>query len=75
MKDFLGLSIDIEMPWNQVNSLSNYIVKEKEAFTDFENIIEDNEKSKLIYVWTQENKNILNKRFGRKSETPLHRFV
>ena len=56
-----------------LNSISEFIVNDENVFKQFEEALVDVNGEKTIKGWVMENKDVLNGRFGKKLETPLHR--
>jgi hypothetical protein len=56
-----------------LNSISDFIVNDENVFKQFEEALLDGHGEKTIKGWIMENKDVLNGRFGKKLETPLHR--
>ena len=56
-----------------LNSISDFIVSDENVFKQFEEALLDVHGEKTIKGWIMENKDVLNGRFGKKLETPLHR--
>ena len=61
---------DSRMP---LNSVSDYVVKDESVFKLFAEALVNVKSEKTIKGWILENKDVLNGRFGKKLETPLHR--
>ena len=58
----------------RLEQINNLDVIGEEFFKKFEEVIEDDQNGKQMQDLIEENKNLLNGRFGRKQETPLHRY-
>ena len=56
-----------------LNSISEFIANDENVFKQFEEALVDVNGEKTIKGWIMENKDVLNGRFGKKLETPLHR--
>ena len=56
-----------------LNSISEFIVNDENVFKQFEEALVDVNGEKTIKGWITGNKDVLNGRFGKKLETPLHR--
>ena len=69
-------SSDSRMPLNTVDSASrDYVLKDENIFNKFEEFLLDEKDEKLIKGWIFDNQDVLNGKFGKKLETPLHRSV
>ena len=64
---------DSRMPLNSVESVKEEVTRVENIFTEFENLLLSENREKLIKSWIFDNQDVLDGKFGKKLETPLHR--
>ena len=64
---------DTRMPLNSVTNITDYVVNDEKVFKQFEEALVAANSEKTINGWILDNNQVLNGRFGKKLETPLHR--
>ena len=64
---------DSRMPLNSVESVKEEVTRVENIFTEFEKLLVSENSEKLIKSWIFDNQDVLDGKFGKKLETPLHR--